>query len=76
MRATLPVTGSTLATMSVSVSEWLRCSDESMPVRRILTRAVSLVGVAMGVALKSSSMPPNDGVAPGPGVAPGHPARQ
>ena len=48
--ATLPVSGSTLTTSRVSVSAWLRVSDESMPVSRKLMRDSRVSGVATGVA--------------------------
>ena len=48
--ATLPVSGSTLTTMSVSVRAWFRVSDESMPVSRKLMRDSRVSGVAAGLA--------------------------
>ena len=50
MRATALVTGSMLATMSVSVSACERVSAESTPVSRMLMRETGVAGVANGAA--------------------------
>ncbi len=64
--ATLPVSGSTLTTMSVSVSACVRVSDESMPVSRKLMRDSRVSGVATGLA----TYPDVGLVALGSGVGP------
>ena len=60
------VAGSTLTTMSVSVSACLRVSDESMPVSRKLIRDWRVSGVAAGLA----TYPDVGLVALGSGVGP------
>ena len=53
--AALPVAGSTLTTISVSVSAWVRISLESMPTKRILILDWAVAGVDTGVATGSVS---------------------
>src|SRR6266540_2516948 len=50
------VTGSTDTTIRVSLRAWLRPSDESIPVSRMLIRELDVGGVDTGVADSSSAM--------------------
>ncbi len=67
--ATSWVTGSMLATISVSVRAWLRVSAESTPVSRMLIRERGVAGVANGTTI-TGSLGSADSPGEGDGVAP------
>ncbi len=57
--------GSTLTTSSVSVRAWVLVGEESIPVRRTVTRESAVAGVAIGLAAPIGSTAVSSGDMPG-----------